>query len=63
MSEIPILAPGAEFVWEALVEIAPTQLLGEGSGIPSFYTVCHLSFVCHDLLDPTVLFQQHGLTA
>jgi hypothetical protein len=33
------------------------------SGIPSFYTVCHLSFVCHDLLDPIVLFQQHGLTA
>ena len=31
------------------------------SGIPSFYTVCHLSFVCHDLLDPIVLFQQHGL--
>jgi hypothetical protein len=30
MTEIPIVAPGAEFVWEAVVEIAPTQLLGEG---------------------------------
>ena len=38
-------------------------LRAAGSGIPSFYTVCHLSFVCHDLLDPIVLFQQHGLTA
>ena len=30
MTEIPLVAPGTEFVWEALVEIAPTQLLGEG---------------------------------
>ncbi|MFC7476852.1 DUF3237 domain-containing protein [Dankookia sp. GCM10030260] len=30
MTEIPLVAPGAEFVWEALVEIAPTRLLGEG---------------------------------
>ena len=30
MTEIPLVAPGAEFVWEALVEIAPTQLLGDG---------------------------------
>lgn len=27
---IPIVPPRAEFVWEAVVEIAPTQMLGEG---------------------------------
>ena len=27
---IPILPPRAELAWEAVVEIAPTQLLGEG---------------------------------
>ena len=28
--EIPILAPTAEFIWEAVVEIAPTMMLGAG---------------------------------
>ena len=30
MTEIPMIPPAADFVWEALVEIAPTRLLGEG---------------------------------
>jgi hypothetical protein len=30
MPEIPLAPPKPEFVWEALVEIAPTQMLGEG---------------------------------
>jgi hypothetical protein len=30
LPEVPLLPPRAEFVWEAVVEIAPTQMLGEG---------------------------------
>ena len=28
--DIPIVPPSAEFIWEAVVEIAPTMMLGEG---------------------------------
>lgn len=30
MADMPLVPPRAEFVWEALVEIAPTRMLGEG---------------------------------